>query len=299
LLEEVGEQMGIAAPISLRVNPDVDPNTHEYIATGLRSSKFGVPFDEALKLYRHANASPHLLPVGVDCHIGSQITEVAPLVEAMDRVLELVDTLCEEGMQIHHLDMGGGLGIRYKDETPMTPRALGKAYAERLRPRGLKLVVEPGRVIAGNAGLLLMKVLGVKHNGDKRFCIVDAAMNDNIRPALYKAWQDIVPVRPSDAPTQPHDVVGPVCESGDFFGRDRAMAPPNSGDLLAMLSCGAYGFSMASNYNSRTRPAEVMVHGASYTVIRDREEVSALIRGENLLAPLWADRRSDDATLEA
>ena len=224
--------------------------------------------------------------------------EVTPLVEAMDCVLELVDTLRDEGIGIQHLDMGGGLGIRYKDETPMTPRALGQAYAQRLVPRGLKLVVEPGRVISGNAGLLLMRVLGEKRNGDRCFCIVDAAMNDNIRPSLYKAWQNIVAVRPRPGDKREVDVVGPICESGDFFAHDRPLPPLQTGDLLAMSSCGAYGFAMASNYNSRPRPAEVMVHGDSYSVIRDRETVEELYRGENLLAEQWSRLRDDDTPLD-
>lgn len=298
LVEEVAAELGVQAPISLRVNPDVDAKTHEYIATGLRSSKFGVPLADALGLYRRINDSSHLLAVGVDCHIGSQITDVAPLVEAMDRVLELVDRLRDEGMDIHHLDMGGGLGIRYKDETPMTPRTLGDAYAARLVPRGISLVVEPGRVIAGNAGVLLMTVLGNKRNGDRRFCIVDAAMNDNIRPALYKAWQAIAPVQLRDGDTETMDVVGPICETGDFFGRDRELVTPQKGDLLAMLSCGAYGFVMSSNYNSRQRPAEVMVHGDSYTVIRAREEIADLTRGERMLGEEWSGLRADDGTIE-
>ena len=295
LVDEVAGQLGIPAPISLRVNPDVDARTHEYIATGLKTSKFGVPFDAAFPLYEKVAKSPNLRPVGVDCHIGSQITEPAPLVEAMDRMLELVDALVARGMTIEHLDMGGGLGIRYKDETPMTPRVLGQAYAERLGPRGMKLVVEPGRVIAGNAGILAMTVLGAKDNGEKRFCVVDAAMNDNIRPALYKAWQDIVPVQPRPGEPVTVDVVGPICETGDFFGKDRPLPPLQTGDLLAMRSCGAYGFCMASNYNSRGRPAEVMVHGSSYSVIRPREEAASLFRDEVLLSDAWAELRDDDS----
>ncbi|MCO4760997.1 MAG: diaminopimelate decarboxylase [Myxococcales bacterium] len=280
----VAEELGIPAPISLRVNPDVDAKTHAYIATGLRSSKFGVPFEEALPLYRFAHASPHLRIVGVDCHIGSQIVEPAPLVEALERVLELVDTLQSEGVQLHHIDMGGGLGITYKDERPAPPKAIGEAYAARLAPRGLQLLVEPGRVIAGNAGLMLMRVLGTKVNGTKTFVITDAAMNDNIRPSLYKAWQDLVPVTlDAEKEEQVVDVVGPICESGDFFAHDRPLQTMQRGDLLAMRSTGAYGFSMASNYNSRTRAAEVMVHGETYTVVRPREQVAELFASERLL----------------
>ncbi len=280
----VAEQIGLPAPISLRVNPDVDAKTHAYISTGLRSSKFGVPFDEALRLYRQAHASPHLRIVGIDCHIGSQIVEPAPLVEALERVLELVDTLQAEGVHLDHVDMGGGLGITYKDERPAPPRAIGEAYAARLAPRGLRLLVEPGRVIAGNAGVLLMRVLGTKTNGDRTFVITDAAMNDNIRPSLYKAWQDISPVNHHpDRPDEVVDVVGPICESGDFFAHDRTLPALVRDDLLVMRSTGAYGYSMASNYNSRTRPAEVMVHGDSWTVIRPREDVADLFATERLL----------------
>jgi len=296
-VEAVANSLGAVAPVSLRVNPDVDAQTHEYIATGLRSNKFGVPIDGALELYRRVHTSPHMSAVGVDCHIGSQIVDVAPLVEAMDRVLELVDQLGSEGIAIHHLDMGGGLGIRYRDESPATPRALGEAYAARLAPRGLKLVVEPGRVISGNAGLMLTRVLGQKRNGDKNFCIVDGAMNDNIRPALYKAWQRMEAVAPRPGEPLTVDVVGPVCESGDFFARDRALPPLQTGDLLAMMSCGAYGFVMSSNYNSRTRPAEVMVHGDTYTVVRERERVEDLWRGEHIIAGPWAGLRDDDPAL--
>ncbi len=288
---EVAAAVGVPAPVSLRVNPDVDPKTHEYIATGLRTSKFGVPFDEALELYRTAHASPHLTVVGVDCHIGSQIVEPTPLIDALDRVLELVDTLQAEGMTIGHVDMGGGLGITYKDERPAPPKAIGEAYAARLAPRGLKLLVEPGRVIAGNAGVMLMRVLGRKSNGERTFVITDAAMNDNIRPSLYRAWQDIVPVqRDLDAPEEVVDVVGPICESGDFFAQERPLARVDRDALLAMRSAGAYGFCMSSNYNSRQRAAEVMVDGDTWTVIRPREELTALFASERLLPDLPAGR---------
>ena len=283
----VAESVGAVAPISLRVNPDVDPNTHEYIATGLKSSKFGVPFEEARRLYRWARENPHLSIVGVDCHIGSQIVEPAPLVEALDRVLELVDELRAEGVEVQHVDMGGGLGITYKDERPAPPAAIGKAYAERLASRGLQLLVEPGRVIAGNAGVMLMRVLGVKDNGDRRFVITDAAMNDNIRPSLYRAWQDICVVDASAARGERTvDVVGPICESGDFFAQDRPLPDVERGDLLAMRSAGAYGFCMASNYNSRPRAAEVMVHGDRWQVIRPREALAELFANERLLEDL-------------
>lgn len=282
-IEAVAERVGRRAPISVRVNPDVDPQTHAYIATGLRTSKFGVPMAEAHAMYRRAAASPHLHVVGIDCHIGSQITQVEPLAAALDRVLELVDALAEEGIAIEHVDMGGGLGITYKDEEPAPPAAVGRAYAERLGPRGLELVVEPGRLIVGNAGVLLMRVLGVKAGEAKTFVIVDAAMNDNIRPSLYGAWQQIEPVFPSERTEATVDVVGPICESGDFFARDRVLPEMRAGELLAMRSAGAYGFTMASTYNSRPRAAEVMVDGARVTVVRERESLQALWAGERLL----------------
>ena len=286
-IAHVAASMGARAPISLRVNPDVDPKTHAYIATGLRSSKFGVPMDEARGLYRFAAANPHLDVVGIDCHIGSQIVEIEPLAHALDRVLALVDELAADGIALRYVDMGGGLGITYKDERPAPPEALGQAYADRLRPRGLALIVEPGRVIVGNAGVLLMRVLGVKDNGDRRFVIVDAAMNDNIRPSLYGAFQALEPVVQDDAPAMPVevDVVGPICESGDFLAKGRALPPVAQGALLAMRSAGAYGFSMASTYNSRRRAAEVLVDGDRWSVIRKREE----------LTDLWRDERTIDA----
>lgn len=282
-IEAVAERVGRRAPISVRVNPDVDPQTHAYIATGLRTSKFGVPMAEAHAMYRRAAASPHLHVVGIDCHIGSQITQVEPLAAALDRVLELVDALASEGIAIEHVDMGGGLGITYKDEEPAPPAAVGRAYAERLGPRGLELVVEPGRLIVGNAGVLLMRVLGVKAGEAKTFVIVDAAMNDNIRPSLYGAWQQIEPVCPRGREEATVDVVGPICESGDFFARDRALPAVHAGELLAMRSAGAYGFTMASTYNSRPRAAEVMVDGSRLTVVRERESLQALWAGERLL----------------
>ncbi len=282
-IEAVAAAAGRPAPISVRVNPDVDPPTHAYIATGLRTSKFGVPIDEALAMYRHAAASPHLEVVGVDCHIGSQIVAVEPLAHALDRILELVDALAAEGITVEHVDMGGGLGITYKDEDPAPPAAVGRAYAERLGPRGLELVVEPGRLIVGNAGLLLMQVLGVKVGEAKTFVVTDAAMNDNIRPSLYGAWQAIEPVlqRP-DATEQVVDVVGPICESGDFLAKDRAMPTVQRGALLAMRSAGAYGFTMASTYNSRPRAAEVLVQGDRVHLARERESLAALWAGERI-----------------
>ncbi len=295
MVEGVAAAGGFLAPISLRVNPDVDAKTHAYIATGLQSSKFGVPVEQAFDLYLRAHRSQHMHVVGVDCHIGSQIVEVAPLVEAMDRMLALIDRLQAHGVRIGHLDMGGGLGITYRDEKPAPPRELGKAYAERLAPRGIKLVVEPGRVIAGNAGLLLMRVLAVKDNGPKRFVIVDTGMNDNIRPTLYDAWQRIVPVVDHGREEETVDVVGPVCETGDFMALERDLPACRPGELLAMLSCGAYGFAMTSNYNGRPRPPEVMVHGDTWTLIRQREALEDLWRGEHLLPDQQARAHQEDA----
>ena len=284
-IAQVAANMGARAPISLRVNPDVDPRTHAYIATGLRSSKFGVPMEQARSLYQFAAASPHLEVVGIDCHIGSQIVEIEPLAHALDRVLALVDELAADGITLNYVDMGGGLGITYKDERPAPPAELGRAYAERLLPRGLELIVEPGRVIVGNAGVLLMRVLGVKDNAERRFVIVDAAMNDNIRPSLYGAFQAIEPVvaTESDQMATEVDVVGPICESGDFLAKGRALPPLARDDLLAMRSAGAYGFSMASTYNSRQRAAEVLVDGDRWTTIRERETLEDLWRDERTL----------------
>jgi len=283
-VERVAAGLGLRAPISLRVNPEVDPRTHKYIATGLRSSKFGVAMADAAALYRQAAASPHLRVLGIDSHIGSQIMDVAPMIEAVEKVLVLVDALRADGIVLEHLDIGGGLGIAYRDESPAAPAELGKRMVELALGAGLHLLAEPGRVIAGNAGLLVTRVLGQKTNGTKHFVIVDAAMNDNIRPALYDAWHAIRPVVPSlSAVERVVDVVGPVCESGDFLALDRSLPELADGDLLAVFGCGAYGFSMSSNYNSRPRAAEVMVDGAAWTVVRERETVADLWRGERLL----------------
>jgi len=284
-IEAVAAGLGLRAPVSVRVNPEVDAGTHKYIATGLKTSKFGVAMGDALALYRRAAASRHVRVVGIDSHIGSQILEVAPLIEAVEKVVQLVDQLKAEGIALSHLDVGGGLGIAYRDEEPAPPAALGAAMTALANSRGLHLLVEPGRVIAGNAGLLMTRVIGKKANHDKNFVVVDAAMNDNIRPALYGAWHGIVPVIDHDLrPVYRVDVVGPVCESGDFLAQDRELQDVEPGELLAVLGCGAYGFSMASNYNSRARGAEVLVHGSSYSVVRRRESVEDLWRGEQLLS---------------
>ncbi|WP_038098836.1 diaminopimelate decarboxylase [Thioalkalivibrio sp. HK1] len=280
----IAESWGASASISLRVNPDVDPGTHPYIATGLGESKFGIPIAEAPAIYAKAAATPSLSVHGVDCHIGSQLSSIEPFLDALDRVLALIDTLARDGIVIRHLNLGGGLGIRYRDETPPEPSALAGAIVERIQGRDLTLVLEPGRSITGNAGLLLTRVHYIKRNGDKRFAIVDAAMNDLIRPALYGAWQEIVAVSPRNRPGEVYDIVGPVCESGDFLGHERELAL-DPGDLLAVHSAGAYGFVMSSNYNTRPRAAEVMVDGDRFHIVRRREPVDALFADESLLPP--------------
>lgn len=270
------------APVSLRVNPDVDPRTHPYIATGLRESKFGIPFDDALRLYREAARLPGLEVMGIDCHIGSQLTDVAPFVEALEKILMLADALAGEGITISHLDLGGGLGIRYRDETPPPLGAYLNPLFERIGSRPLKLLFEPGRSLIGNTGLLLTRVEYLKHAPARNFVVIDAAMNDLLRPALYDAWHEILPVEKAGGPGTRYDVVGPVCESGDFLGRDRelSLAP---GDLLAVMSAGAYGMSMSSNYNSRPRATEVFVDGTSVHLVRERETVASLFASERIL----------------
>ncbi|EWS57106.1 MULTISPECIES: diaminopimelate decarboxylase [unclassified Methylibium] len=285
VLSEVALSLGRVAPVSLRVNPDVDAKTHPYISTGLKGNKFGIAHDRAVAAYRRAAQLPGLKVVGIDCHIGSQITEIAPYLDAADRVLDLVEAIESSGLRIHHLDLGGGLGIQYTDERPPAADALIGALLARLDARGhgaRTLVFEPGRSLVGNAGVLLSEVLYLKPGTHKNFCVVDAAMNDLMRPALYEATMGIVPCRLRDGVPVVYDVVGPVCESGDWLGRDRALAL-QPGDAVAVLSAGAYGMSMASNYNSRPRAAEVMVDGDVATLIREREPVAELFRGEHLL----------------
>lgn len=283
----VAGEMGVRAPISLRVNPDVDAKTHPYISTGLKENKFGIPVEQAMQLYSHASeAYPMLDLVGIDCHIGSQLTEVAPFIEALDRVLDIIGRLREIGIHLRHIDIGGGLGIRYQDEEPPLPDEYAEAVRERLVERGmadLTLMLEPGRAIAGNAGVLLTKVEYLKETPDHRFAIVDAAMNDLLRPALYDAWQEVVPVVPrSEAAEHEWDIVGPVCETGDTLARQRSLAL-EQGDLLAIRSSGAYGFVMSSNYNSRPRAVEVMVDGTDTHVVRRRETFDDLMSLESLL----------------
>ncbi len=284
-LNEVAGACGRRAPVSLRVNPDVDARTHPYISTGLKTAKFGVAFDQAYDLYRRAASLPHLEVKGIDCHIGSQLLDPAPAAEAADKVLGLVDRLAAAGIVLDHIDLGGGMGITYRDDEPAPPTAdyLGPMLA-RLAGRNEKLVFEPGRSLVGNAGLLLTRVQVLKHGEAKHFAVVDAAMNDLMRPALYDAWHEIVPVATVGAgvTAMPYEIVGPVCESGDFLGHDRRLAL-QEGDLLAILSAGAYGMAMASNYNSRPRAAEVMVDGDAMHLIRRREDIRELFVLESVL----------------
>ena len=280
-LQAVAQDMGKHARISLRVNPDIDAGTHPYIATGLKQNKFGIDIQRAPEIYTYAANLHNIEVYGVDCHIGSQLTDLAPIKEAITRVLGLIDHLEEIGIPIRHLDVGGGLGIRYKDENPPEPAEYARAVRELVSGRDLELLLEPGRVIVGNAGVLLTRVLLLKPNTEHNFAVVDAAMNDLLRPALYNAWQEIVPVdNQSSAETRKWDVVGPVCETGDWLGRDRELAL-TEGDLLAIRSAGAYGFVMSSNYNSRTRPAEILVDGNKAHVVRARESLDDLMRGEH------------------
>ncbi|MBS0545426.1 MAG: diaminopimelate decarboxylase [Proteobacteria bacterium] len=282
-LNEVAGEAGKTAPIALRVNPDVDPKTHPYISTGLKSNKFGVAFDDALALYRRAAQLPHLRLHGVACHIGSQLLDSAPMVEAAQKVLALVDQLAAEGIALEHIDLGGGLGIRYSDETP-------PAVAEYLAPllavfagRKEELCFEPGRSLVGNAGLLLTRIEYLKPGEEKNFAIVDAAMNDLARPALYDAYHEVVAVHDRALPPQRYEIVGPICESGDFLAHDRSLAVAE-GDLLAILSAGAYGMTMSSNYNTRGRAAEIMVDGDRMHLVRERETVETLFAAERPLA---------------
>jgi diaminopimelate decarboxylase len=279
-LERIAEELAVTAPVSLRVNPDVDPKTHPYISTGLKANKFGIGFELAREVYRQAASMQHVQLVGVDCHIGSQITQIDPFLDALDRLLVLIDQLAEDGIHLRHLDLGGGLGVQYKDETPPLPSAYVEALRKRLADRSYELIFEPGRAIAANAGILVTRVEYLKEGQEKHFAIVDAAMNDLLRPALYDAWQDIIPVVPrNDHPSRIWDVVGPVCETGDFLGKDRKLAL-EPGDLLAVRSAGAYGFAMASNYNSRNRPAEIMVDGNNWHLVRQRENYEQQMAGE-------------------
>jgi diaminopimelate decarboxylase len=282
-INRLAAQLGVIAPVSFRVNPDVDAKTHPYISTGLKENKFGIDIAQALIEYRRASLMPNINVLGIDCHIGSQLTETRPFLDALDKVLELVAVLKAEGIVLHHLDLGGGLGIRYNDEQPPEPADYIGAVLERLGNTDFEVLLEPGRAIVGNAGILVTQVEYLKPTAHKNFAIVDAAMNDLVRPSLYSAWQEIIPVNQlSNASEHLWDIVGPVCETGDFLGKDR-MLKLAQGDLLAIRSSGAYGFSMSSNYNSRPRIAEVMVDGDQVYLIRERENIAQLWVGEHLL----------------
>ncbi len=287
-IERVAARMGRRAPVSLRVNPDVDAETHPYISTGLKKNKFGIPVTVAREEYRFAQKLPHIEVVGIDCHIGSQLTKVTPFRDAIGRVAALCRDLASDGIQIRYLDIGGGLGIAYNAEDPPPPADYARAVQEALTEfagMDVTLVCEPGRVIVGNAGVLLTRVLYLKHGEIKNFVIVDAAFNDLIRPAFYDSYHGIRPVHRGETETLVADVVGPICETGDFLARDRELKKVHPGDLLAVMSAGAYGFAMASNYNSRPRAAEVMVRGGEFAVVRKRETLEDLVRGEEV--PSW------------
>ena len=283
-LQQVAAELGVQAPVSLRVNPDVDAGTHPYISTGLKENKFGIAISDAEAVYARAAELPNLQVLGVDCHIGSQLTTLPPFLDALDRLLALIDRLALRDIYIRHLDLGGGLGVQYRDEQPPLAGDYIAAVRERLGERKLALVFEPGRSIVANAGVLLTRVEYLKHTEHKDFAIVDAAMNDLIRPALYQAWMDVVAVQPRSSATRPYDIVGPICETGDFLAKDRQLAL-EEGDLLAIRSAGAYGFVMSSNYNTRGRAAEVMVDGERSIEVRQRETIQELFAGESLLPP--------------
>lgn len=283
-LQLIAAELGVKAPVSLRVNPDVDAGTHPYISTGLKENKFGIAIADAEDVYIRAAQLPNLEVVGVDCHIGSQLTSLPPFLDALDRLLALIDRLADCGIHLRHIDLGGGLGVQYRDEQPPLAGDYIKAVRERIQGRDLALVFEPGRSIVANAGVLLTQVEYLKHTEHKDFAIVDAAMNDLIRPALYQAWMDVVPVQPRDGATRNYDIVGPICETGDFLAKDRDLALAE-GDLLAVCSAGAYGFVMSSNYNTRGRAAEVMVDGDQAFEVRRREPLSELFAGESRLPP--------------
>ncbi len=285
-LNERAKALGKVARVALRVNPDVDPKTHPKISTGLRKNKFGIDSSLALDIYRRAKDMSAIAPVGVDCHIGSQLTQLSPFLEAADKLVEMIDKLRSEGIGIEYLDIGGGLGIPYDQEEPPSPEAYGTAVIDQVKHLGVKLILEPGRVLVGNAGVMVTNILYRKKGPEKNFVIVDAAMNDLIRPTLYEAHHSVLPVskRPEGVPSEKvtADLVGPICESGDFLAQAREIEVPEQGELLAVMSAGAYGFSMASNYNSRPRAAEILVEGGTYHIIRNRETYEDLIRGEKI-----------------
>ena len=282
-INRLAAHLGVIAPVSFRVNPDVDAKTHPYISTGLKENKFGIDINQALTEYRRAASMSNINVMGIDCHIGSQLTETRPFLDALDKILDLVATLKADGITLHHLDLGGGLGIRYNEEQPPEPAEYIRAVLERLGKTDFEILLEPGRAIVGNAGILVTQVEYLKPTAHKNFAIVDAAMNDLVRPSLYSAWQEIIPVNLlSNEPEQQWDIVGPICETGDFLGKDRNLKL-SQGDLLAIRSSGAYGFSMSSNYNSRPRIAELMVDDDQVYLIRNREAIAQLWKNEHLL----------------
>ena len=286
VLDRVAGGMGTAAPVSFRINPDVDPKTHPYIATGMKQSKFGIGVGPAAEAYRRAVSLPHVKVVGVDCHIGSQLTSTLPFSDAAARVRAFIDALPQEGADIRYVDLGGGLGIRYDDEEPPEPGEYARALVDGVRGLDVTLVLEPGRSLVGNAGVLVTRVLYLKRTESKNFVVVDGAMNDLVRPALYGAFQSVRPVFRREAEPMTADIVGPICESGDFLARDRSIPTPAQGDLLAVMSAGAYGFTMASNYNTRPRAPEVLVDGGEFAVVRERETLESLVAGERIPATL-------------
>ncbi len=281
-LDGVAAARGVKAPVALRVNPDIDPGTHPYISTGLRKNKFGIQFERSLEIYERARSLEHVEPVGIHCHIGSQILDVRPFVDALARIKELVTRLREASFSIEYVDVGGGLGIAYEEEVPPPPSEYAEALTREMEGFDCTLVLEPGRVLVGNAGILVTRVQYIKEGPEKTFVVVDAGMNDCIRPSLYGAYQAIWPIRPREGERAPVDVVGPICESGDFLAKDRFLAPLEPGDLVAVMSAGAYGFSMASNYNSRRRPPEILVRDDRYWIVRERERYEDLVRGEKI-----------------
>ncbi|MGW8321059.1 MAG: diaminopimelate decarboxylase, partial [Thermodesulfobacteriota bacterium] len=281
-LDRVAGLGRMKAPVALRINPDINPQTHPYISTGLRQNKFGIPFDKSVDVYRQARALKYIDPIGVHCHIGSQILEVQPFVDTLGRIKELVMKLKEESITVKYLDLGGGLGITYGDEVAPPPSEYVEALLRELGDLDCTLIFEPGRVLVGNAGIMVTRVLYMKRGPEKSFIVVDAGMNDCIRPSLYGAYQAVWPVAQREGEKISGDVVGPICESGDFLAKDRLLPPLEPGDLLAVMSAGAYGFTMASNYNSRPRAAEVLVKGTEQWVVRDRETYEDIVRGESV-----------------
>ena len=280
VLNRIAGEMNLKAPVSFRINPDVDPKTHPYISTGLKKNKFGIPHSEALRVYKEASVMPNIEIMGIDAHIGSQLIDVTPYSEAAERLVGLIEQIRGIGIELKYVDIGGGLGIKYENENPPAPKEWADMIIPVLKKTGCRLIIEPGRSLIGNAGILLTRVLYMKKNVDKNFVIVDAGMNDIARPSLYGSFHDIIPARKTEADKEVMDVVGPICESGDFIAKDRAMQMPREGDLLAVMSAGAYGMSMASNYNSRTRAAEVMVDGNNAVLVAERETYEDLVAKE-------------------